>query len=188
MSVHEAVRRVRRRCGVEVAIAAIPAGHTSEVAGRSGNLLGVPTLLVVHHTPSPALHALLQAVLDGAAQVEGVDVRARPALTASPVDVLECDGYVLGTPANLGMVSGALKHFFDGAYYPALDATAGRPFGLYVHGNDDVAGAVANVERIVTGLRWQQVHDHVPVLGPPTRRDTDACWDLGATVAARLVF
>jgi len=142
-------------------------------------------LLVVHHTPSPALHTLLDAVLDGAREA-GAEVVSRPALTCSAVDALEADGYVLGTPANLGMVSGALKHFFDGAYYPCLDVTAGRPFGLYVHGNDDVAGAVAQVERIVTGLRWKQVHDHVLSVGAPDAAAREAAWDLGATVAAML--
>ena len=142
----------------------------------------MPRLLVVHHTPSPALHTLLDAVLEGAAAA-GVDVVSKPALTCSAVDALDADGYVLGTPANLGMMSGALKHFFDGAYYPCLDVTAGRPWGLYVHGNDDVGGAVAQVERIVTGLRWTKVHDHVLSTGAP---DRDAAWDLGATVAARL--
>jgi multimeric flavodoxin WrbA len=142
-------------------------------------------LLVVHHTPSPALHTLLEAVLDGAREA-GAEVVSRPALTCSSVDALEADGYVLGTPANLGMVSGALKHFFDGAYYPCLDVTAGRPFGLYVHGNDDVTGAVAQVEKIVTGLRWKQVHEHVLALGTPDAAARDAAWDLGATVAARL--
>ena len=142
-------------------------------------------LLVVHHTPSPALHTLLEAVLDGAREA-GAEVVSRPALTCTAVDALEADGYVLGTPANLGMVSGALKHFFDGAYYPCLDVTAGRPFGLYVHGNDDVAGAVTQVEKIVTGLRWKQVHDHVLALGTPDAAARDAAWDLGATVAATL--
>ena len=142
-------------------------------------------LLVVHHTPSPALHTLLEAVLDGAREA-GADVVSRPALTCAAVDALEADGYVLGTPANLGMVSGALKHFFDGAYYPCLDVSVGRPFGLYVHGNDDVTGAVTQVEKIVTGLRWKQVHDHVLVLGAPDAAARDAAWDLGATVAARL--
>lgn len=171
-------------------VRAVP-GHPGFGAARGAparDPAGVPTLLVVHHTPSPALHTLCEAVLDGARQVDGVEVRVRPALTASAVDVLEGDGYVLGTPANLGMVSGALKHFFDGAYYPSLGATARRPWGMYVHGNDDVTGAVRDVERIVTGLGWVQVHDHVRVLGAPTPADVDACRDLGGTVAARLVL
>jgi multimeric flavodoxin WrbA len=144
-------------------------------------------LLVVHHTPSPALHTLVEAVLEGARQVEGVEVVSRPALTASPVDALEADGYVLGGPVNLGMMAGALKHFFDQAYYPCLDHTAGRPFGLYLHGNDDAAGARRDIGKIIAGLRWTQVHDDVVVLGQPTTVDTDAAWDLGATVAANLV-
>jgi NAD(P)H-dependent FMN reductase len=143
-------------------------------------------LLVVHHTPSPALHALFEAVMDGARQVEGVDVVARPALTATAVDALEADGYVLGAPVNLGMMAGALKHFFDQAYYPCLDATPGRPFGLYLHGADDATGARRDLTKILTGLRWRQVHDDVIALGAPTKADLEAAWDLGATVAARV--
>lgn len=146
----------------------------------------MPRLLVVHHTPSPALHTLLEAVLDGARQVDGVEVTSRPALTASPVDALEADGYVLGGPVNLGMLAGALKHFFDQAYYPCLDATAGRPYGLYVHGNDDATGALRDIGKIVAGLRWKQSHEHVIAVGAPTKEHRDAAWDLGATLAASL--
>ena len=66
--------------------------------------------------------------MDGATNdaIEGVDVEAKAALAATAVDVLDADGYVLGTPANLGYISGALKHFFDQIYYPCLDDTAGR--------------------------------------------------------------
>jgi len=35
----------------------------------------------------------------------------RPALTVSPSDMLQADGYLLGSPANLGYMSGALKHY-----------------------------------------------------------------------------
>ena len=94
----------------------------------------MPTLLIVRHTPSPNPQAMFEAAADGARtdEIEGVDVLVRPALTASEVDVLAADGYLLGTPANLGYISGALKHFFDGIYYPCLEATKRRPYGLYV--------------------------------------------------------
>jgi hypothetical protein len=145
-----------------------------------------PRLLVVHHTPSPALHTLLESVRSGATtpEVGDVEVVLRAALAATAVDVLGADGYVLGTPANLGYLSGALKHFFDTIYYPCLEETAGRPFGLYVHGTEDLEGAVRAAERITTGLRWRQAHEHVRVTGAPTAADRDACWDLGATLAA----
>jgi NAD(P)H-dependent FMN reductase len=147
-------------------------------------------LLIVHHTASPALHTMFDAVMSGATdpRIDDVEVVARPALVATAVDVLEADGYLLGTPANLGYMSGALKHFFDQVYYPCLDATVGRPFGLYVHGNNDTTGAERAVERITTGLRWRQAHDHVRVIGPPGRDDIDACWELGAAIAGGLTL
>jgi multimeric flavodoxin WrbA len=149
----------------------------------------VPRLLVVHHTPSPATHSLLEAVLAGTADeaLVEVEVVVRPALTAPEIDVLEADGYLLGTPANIGYMSGALKHFFDRIYYPCLTTTTRRPYGLFVHGNDDTVGAVRAVETITTGLGWRKVHEPVTVTGRPTRDDLDRCADLGATVAAVLL-
>jgi multimeric flavodoxin WrbA len=146
-------------------------------------------LLVVHHTPSPTLHELLTAVLEGARTDElpgEVEVVSRPALTCSAADALAADGYLLGTPANIGTMSGALKHFFDQAYYPCLDQTGGRPFGLWVHGNSDVAGAVRDVTAITKALGWEQAAATVEVTGEPSGADREAAWELGATVALRL--
>jgi multimeric flavodoxin WrbA len=145
-------------------------------------------LLIVHHTPSPNVQAMFEAVVAGATtdEIEGVEVVRRPALAATPSDALAADGYLLGTPANLGMMSGALKVFFDLAYYPCLDATRGRPFGLYVHGNNDTTGAIRGIESITTGLGWTKATDTVTVTGEPSKQDLERCWELGATVAATL--
>lgn len=147
-------------------------------------------LLIVHHTPSPGMHTLFEAVREGATdpQIEGVEVVVRPALGATVPDVLEADGYLLGTPANLGYMSGALKHFFDTIYYPCLDATQGRPYGLYVHGNNDTTGAVRSVEKVTTGLGWKAAQAPVTIIGEVSAADRDACWELGAAVAAGLVL
>lgn len=149
-----------------------------------------PTLLIVHHTTSPNLQAMFDAAHSGATDpgIEGVDVQTRPALGATAVDVIAADAFVLGTPANLGYISGALKHFFDQIYYPCLDATQGRPFALYVHGNSDTGGAQRAVESITTGLGWRRAHETVTVVGEPSREDLEACWDLGATLAAGLTL
>lgn len=122
-----------------------------------------------------------------APEIEGVQVVRRAALAATAADVLAADGYLLGTPANLGYMSGALKHFLDQIYYPCLDATRGRPFGYYVHGGNDVTGAVRAVEAITTGLGWRRTAEAVTVTGEPSRADAEACWELGATLAAGLM-
>jgi multimeric flavodoxin WrbA len=146
-------------------------------------------LLFVHHTTSPALQELLEAVLDGtrADGLDDVDVVVRAALAATAVDVLAADGFLLGTPANIGYLSGAMKHFFDQVYYPCLSAKVGAPYGLYVHGNLDTTGAVRAAESITKGMGWQRVHEPVLVSGAPTKDNLEACWDLGATVAATLL-
>jgi multimeric flavodoxin WrbA len=146
-------------------------------------------LLIVHHTPSPHCAEMFEAVLSGATdpEVVGVEVVRRPALTVSPVEMLEADGYLLGTPANLGYISGALKHAFDCAYYQLLDTTRGRPFGLWVHGNEGTEGAQRAVDGITAGLGWVKASADVVASGKPSKGDLEACWNLGATVAAQLM-
>ena len=146
-------------------------------------------LLIVHHTPSPSLHTMLGAIRDGAGAdgLEEVEVVTAAALSCTAADVLAADGYVLLTPATLGTMAGALKHFFDTIYYPCLEETQGRPFGCAVHGNSDVDGALRDVTKITTGLGWSQATDHVRVLDTPEAEARDACWNLGATVAATVL-
>lgn len=146
-------------------------------------------LLIVHHTPSPSTQALFEAVVAGATHpdIVGVEVVRRAALAATVPDVLEADGYLLGTPANLGSMSGALKHFFDTIYYPCLDATRGRPFGYWIHGNSDTSGTQRQLLAITTGLAWTQGAEPVITTSDPDRKTLEACTELGATLAATLM-
>jgi NAD(P)H-dependent FMN reductase len=154
-------------------------------------------LLVVHHSPTPTVQRLTDAVLAGTLDdaIEGVEVVVRPALEAHADDVLAADGFLLGSTANFGYMSGALKHFFDtifleagGALSDDGSAASGRggkkPFGLFVHGRYDTAGAVRSVESIVGALPWRQAAPVLEVLGAPSEAQLAAAYELGATVAA----
>ena len=74
----------------------------------------------MNQTSSPHCHEMFEAVVAGATdpEIEGVEVLRRSALTVSPVEMLEAEGYVLGSPANLGYLSGAMKHYL--ARYAAI--------------------------------------------------------------------
>jgi multimeric flavodoxin WrbA len=105
-------------------------------------------------------------------------------LSATITDMLDADGYIFGTPANFGYMSGALKHFFDTVYYPVLDYVADRPYGLWVHGNNDTAGAVSSVERIAGGLSLVRSADVLEVTGGVDGAVREMAYELGGTLAA----
>lgn len=175
------------------------------------------TLLVVHHSPTPGMEKLTAAVVAGAGDdaIEGVEVRVLEALAfargeADHRDLLDADGYVLGTPANFGYMSGALKHVFDSTFLQvggALGAdgsgtggadgadggrgggatTAGRPFGLYVHGRYDTTGAVRSVLSMTQALAWRQGYDVLEAMGDVAEGDVEVAYELGGTISALLV-
>lgn len=135
------------------------------------------------------MQQMLEAVVAGAndPDLSGVEVRVLPALAATIPDVLAADGFVLGTPANIGYMSGALKHFFDQVYYPCLEAKTGAPYGLYVHGASDTTGAARAVTSIAGGMGWAEVVKPVLATGPAGKDVERQCYELGATVAANLL-
>ena len=143
-------------------------------------------LLVVHHTPSPATAELLDAVVRGTQHpdIVGVEVVCRAALAATASDLLAADGVLLGTPANIGYMSGALKHFFDQVFYVCADDTRGLPYGLWVHGGSDTTGAVRAVGSIAGGMGWSAAAEPVQVRGPVDAAAREACTELGAVLAA----
>ncbi len=157
----------------------------------------VSTLLIVHHSPTDGVRSLTDAVVAGSHDdaIEGVEVVVREALTARADDVLAADGFLLGTTANFGYMSGALKHFFDTIFLEAGgaltdDGAAGatpsgkKPFGLWVHGRYDTTGAVRSVLSIVGALPWVQAAETLEVLGEVGEPEVAAAYELGGTLAA----
>ena len=156
-------------------------------------------LLIVHHSPTPTVRSLTDAVVSGANddEIDGVEVVLRPALEADAADVLSADGYLLGTTANFGYMSGALKHFFDTIFLEAggalsHDGSAGssgggkKPFGLWVHGRYDTTGAVRSVLTIAGALPWTRAAEVLEVVGDVGEDERAAAYELGGTLAALL--
>jgi NAD(P)H-dependent FMN reductase len=154
-------------------------------------------LLVVHHSPTASVRSLTDAVVAGANDeaIEGVEVEVSPALETSAAQLLAADGLVLGTPANFGYMSGALKHLFDSTFLQiggalgedgsgaAARSGTRMPYGLYVHGRYDTAGAVRSVLAITGALPWRQASEVLEVLGDVEDAHGEAAYELGATLA-----
>ncbi|WP_101652475.1 flavodoxin family protein [Brevibacterium ihuae] len=144
------------------------------------------TVLLVHHSPTPATEALAEAARAGLSmpELEGVEFVEKQALEATSEDLLAADAIVLGTTANFGYISGALKHFFDSTYTATREQTAGRPFSYWIHGGYDTTGAERAMESITTGYGWEKVCTPVVFTGEVTEEHTAALTEMAATVAA----
>ncbi|SVD20055.1 uncharacterized protein METZ01_LOCUS372909, partial [marine metagenome] len=150
----------------------------------------VPTILVVYHSASGGTTQLVEEAVKGArspqiAEATGVavDVRVLLAFDALVDDVLTADGYLLATPENFGYMSGALKDFFDRTYYPCLDHTRGRPYGLLVRAGGGGTAAVDAVVPLASGLDWRPVVEPLVAAGDMTDDHLVAARELGSTLA-----
>jgi NAD(P)H-dependent FMN reductase len=150
----------------------------------------MPRLLVVHHSPTPRLRAIAEAVLRGAgtAESEGVEIVERAALDASAQDLLDTDAVVFGTTANFGYISGALKHFFDTTFNETHEHTKGRPFSYWIHGSHDATGAERAMQSITTGYGLRLAAAPVVFTGDIDDEHLARAEELGASVAWTLTL
>ncbi len=108
---------------------------------------------IIWHSRTGTAEALAAAAFEGAAG------RARliRAEDASPEALLACAGYLFICPENLGSMTGAMKEMFDRCYYPLLGKVEGCPYASIIAAGSDGHGALAQLDRIVTGWRLKRV-------------------------------
>lgn len=146
-------------------------------------------LLVLSHSRTGSTALLRAAALTGIAAVDDVTVDDLDVTAAGLDDVLAADGLLLLTPARFGAVAGLTKDLFERIYpwfEEVPDVRPGLPWTMVAKGASDPTGAVRDVERIATGLRWKQVLPPVVVTGAVTDDHRAAVEELAATLAAGL--
>ncbi len=158
---------------------------------RVGTVPDVPTVVVLHHSPTGSVRRLTAAAAAGVRHpdLEGaVGLREVAALEGTAEDVLEADAVLCVTPVNFGYISGALKHYFD-QHFRTLDGrTDGLPWAGILKGSTDATGAVRALESIATGMRWSRVCPPLAIEGDVGEPELAAATDLAATLAASLLL
>jgi multimeric flavodoxin WrbA len=121
------------------------------------------TILVIWHSQTGGTAQMVEALVAGAGETEGVRVRALRAAEATAEEALAAQAFVFATPECLAMLSGQLKDFFDRSYYALLERLNGRPYATLVCAGSDGTNAVRQIERIATGLRLRKIADAIIV-------------------------
>ncbi len=145
-------------------------------------------LLIVYHSQTGNTQRLAEAVRRGAEREPEVTTRLVRAFDAGVDDLLACEALLIGTPENLGYMSGAIKDFFDRTYYPAQGRVDNLPFAVFVSAGNDGTNTVVQIERIARGYRFKKVADAVIVRGAVTADGLARCGELGHAMAAGLAF
>lgn len=146
-------------------------------------------ILLIHHSPTESTRKIADAALSAAqipdlAELGDLELVEVAALEPNIDQVLAADAYVLGTTANFGYISGALKHFFDTVYDHVREETTGRPFSYWIHGGYDTTGAEKAMEALTTGIGWKLSHDPVVWTGAVEDSHLEQVQEMTATVMA----
>jgi multimeric flavodoxin WrbA len=153
----------------------------------------VPTkrVLVLAHSRTGSTAVLRDAVVagigDAAAEGAEVEVVALDVVDAGLDDVRSADAVVFATPARFGALAGLTKDLLERIYpwfEEVPDVRPGMPWAVVAKGASDPTGAVRDLERILTGLRWRQALPPLVVTGDLTDEHVAAARELGATLAA----
>jgi len=148
----------------------------------------VKKLVIVANMPSENTRLLAEAVTRGAnhPDLSDVSVDCLSPLEADKDTVLGADGIIIGTTENFGYMSGLIKDFFERIYYPCLEIKQGLPYALYIKAGLDGTGTQIGINKIISGLRWREVHEIVLLKGDFEDSFITQCEDLGAHMAAGL--
>ncbi|MBX2825116.1 MAG: NAD(P)H-dependent oxidoreductase [Gammaproteobacteria bacterium] len=145
-------------------------------------------LIIVANQPSANTRLLADAVTRGAQHpdISNVTVSCFTPLEATVDKVQNADGIIIGTTENFGYMSGLIKDFFERIYYPCLETKQGLPYALYIKAGLDGTGTTTAVNKIISGLRWREVHDLVLLKGEYQSSFELQCEELGTHMAAGL--
>jgi NAD(P)H dehydrogenase (quinone) len=88
-------------------------------------------ILVLFDSKTGNVGEMARLVAEGAASLEGAEVRLKSVEEATADDVVWCEGIAVGSPTNMGILSWRMKRFWDetvGPHWMQLDGRIGCAF------------------------------------------------------------
>lgn len=154
-------------------------------------------ILVLYYSRNGATEALAREICYGVDAVNGMAARLRtvPAVSAvtesiesdvpksgppfaTPSDLAECAGLILGSPTNFGNMSASLKHFLDGTVSEWFKGAAvGKPAGVFASTSSLHGGQ----ESTLLSMALPLLHHGMLIVGLPYTEEALTATTTGGT-------
>jgi len=146
-----------------------------------------PKILILYDSNTGNTEKLAQAVEKGVKQIIGVTVELKRTEAVKPQDVLDADGYAIGSPSHFSIMSGKVLSLLT-ELYSLRHKMAGKPMAVFTTGTGGQVVALENIDRIIgvfnpTFVKPGIVIETVPSRANPWEVDEAQAINLGKKLA-----
>lgn len=145
-------------------------------------------LVIVYHSQSGTCAKYAHDTLRGAKLELEVNTQVLRAWDTDTQALRRADGVVLIAAENSGALAGTMKDMLDRTFYPLIDAGHVIPYALIVSAGNDGRGAVAQAQRILSGIPLVPAAEPLILRGQYSEPYAVQCHELGQAMAAGLAM
>jgi len=123
-----------------------------------------------------------KAVAEGVRKVSGVTAKLKKAESVTPEEVIDADGYAVGSPSHFSIMSGRILTLLTDLYSIRQKMT-GKPIAVFTTGSGGQVTALENIDRIIGVFNPKFVKPGIAVEGTPQEADIHQAVNLGEKLA-----
>ena len=145
-----------------------------------------PKILIMYYSRTGNTEKLAEALAEGVKRVSGVTVKLKRAESMTPEEVIEADGYAVGSPSHFSIMSGQILTLLTDLY-SMRHKMVGKPMAVFTTGTGGQVTALENIERIIGVFNPRFVKPGIAIEGAPRETDKLQAAKLGEKLAKAVV-
>ncbi len=123
---------------------------------------------------------------EGIKRVSGVSVELKRVESVAQEEIIEADGYAVGSPSHFSVMSGKILTLLTDLY-SIRHTMAGKPMAVFTTGTGGQVTALENIERIIGVFNPRFVKPGIAIEGAPREADKLQAAKLGEKLAKAVV-
>ncbi len=145
-----------------------------------------PKILIIYDSRTRNTEKLAEAIAEGIKRISRTTVELKRADSVTPEDVINADGYAVGSPSHFSIMSGKILTLLT-ELYAIRHKMAGKPIAVFTTGTGGQVTALENIERIIGVFNPRFVKPGIAIEGAPLEDDKLQAAKLGEKLAKAVV-